>query len=122
MNCPKCQTQNEESAQFCRNCGTNMHYFPEAKTNDKTSDLLVMIFLIYMFVSEIAWFTIQKLVDNWYEGTTKYIIIGINLIAGVAFILLGISIKNKTSKIFGIILASIYAIYIIYSNIDWLVR
>jgi hypothetical protein len=99
-----------------------MHYFPEAKTNDKTSDLLVMIFLIYMFVSEIAWFTIQKLVDNWYEGTTKYIIIGINLIAGVAFILLGISIKNKTSKIFGIILASIYAIYIIYSNIDWLVR
>ena len=121
MNCPKCQTQNEESAQFCRNCGTNMHYFPEAKTNDKTSDLLVMIFLIYMFVSEIARFTIQKLVYS-YDGTTQYIIFGINLIAGVSVILLGISIKNKTSKIFGIILASIYAIYIIYSNIDWLVR
>lgn len=122
MNCPKCQTQNEESAQFCRNCGTNMHYFPEATNNSKTADLLIMIFLIYMFVSEIARFTIQKLVDNWYEGTTKYIIIGINLIAGISVILLGISIKDKTSKIFGIILASIYAIYIIYLNIDWLVR
>jgi hypothetical protein len=122
MNCPKCQTQNEENAQFCRNCGTNMHYFPEATDSSKTADLLIMIFLIYMFVSEIARFAIQELVDNWYEGTSKNIIIGINLIAGISVILLGLSIKNKTSKIFGIILASIYAIYIIYSNISWLVR
>lgn len=122
MNCPKCQTQNEENAQFCKNCGTNMHYFQEPTTNSKTADLLILIFLIYMFVSEIASFTIQKLVDNWYEGSTKYVIIGINLIAGISVILLGLSIRNKTSKIFGIILASLCAIYIIYSNIDWLLR
>ena len=111
MNCPRCQTQNEENAQFCRNCGTNMHYFQEPTTNSKPADLLIMVFLIYMFVSEIARFAIQRLVDNWYEGTTKYIIIGINLIAGISVILLGISLRNKTSKIFGIILASLYAIH-----------
>lgn len=122
MNCPKCQTQNEESAQFCRNCGTNLHYLPEATNNNKTADLLIMIFLIYMFVSSLTGFAIQKLVDNWYEGTAKYIQIGMNLIWAFSPILLGIAIKNKTGKILGIILASIYTIYIVYSNIDWMLR
>lgn len=120
MNCPKCKTQNAENAQFCKNCGINMHYFQEPTTNNKTADLLILIFLIYKFVSEIARLTIQKLVENWYEGSTKYVIIGINLIGGISYILLGISIRNKTSKIFGIILASLYAIDIIFHNIIWL--
>ncbi len=122
MNCSKCNTQNEGNAQFCINCGANLHHFPEATNNSKKSDLLILIFLIYMLVSELARLLIQQFVDDWYGGSAKYIIIGINLIAGFSVILLGLSIKNKTSKIFGIILASIQAIYIIYSNIDWLFR
>lgn len=97
-----------------------MPYFLEPTTNSKKADLSIMLFLIYMFVSEIARFTIQQLIDNWHEGSTKYITIGINLIAAILVILLGLSIRNKTSKIFGIILASLIAIFIIYSNYDWL--
>lgn len=94
-----------------------MPYFLEPTTNSKKADLSIMIFLIYMFVSEVARFTIQQLIDNWYEGSTKYITIGINLFAAILVILLGLSIRNKTSKIFGIILASLISIYIIFSNI-----
>jgi hypothetical protein len=122
MNCPKCQTQNEENAQFCRNCGTNIHFFQEPSNNSKTADLLILIFLFYMFVSSLTAFALEKFVDNWYVGTTKYIQIGMNLIWGFSFVLLGIAIKNKIGKIFGIILASIYTIYVVYSNIDWMLK
>jgi len=96
-----------------------MPYFLEPTTNSKKADLSIMIFLIYMFVSEVSRFIIQQLIDNWYGG--KYIIIGINLIAAILVILLGLSIRNKASKIFGIILASFLAIYIIYSNMAELI-
>lgn len=99
-----------------------MRYFLEPTANGKKADLIIMIFLIYTFVSVIARFTIEQLVANWYEGSTKYILIGINLISGILVILLGLSIRNKTSKIFGIILASLYAIFIIYSNYDWMIK
>lgn len=122
MNCPKCQTQNEEGAQFCINCGTKMQYLPESANDRRTADLLIMIFLIYAAVSLTARQIILNLVDNWHEGYTQYIIAGIAIISGVSFIFLSIAIDNKTKKIFGIILASIYAIIIIYSNIRWLVH
>ena len=122
MNCHRCLTQNDENARFCKNCGTDMHHFQETTTNSKTPDLLILLFLIIMFVCDIARFAIQTLVTNWYEGTSKYIIIGLNLIGGIAVILAGISIRNKTSKIFGIIIASLYILYIIYANISWLIR
>jgi len=122
MNCPKCQTQNEEIAQFCRNCGTNIHYFLELQTTDKTSDLLVLTFLVIMFVGSIGRYAIQQLVDSWYEVPTKYIIGGLNLIVGISVILLVISLSNKTIKIFGLILASIYSVFILYTNIVWLLK
>jgi uncharacterized membrane protein YvbJ len=32
--CPKCQSQNEEGAQFCKNCGTNLCFQQEQKTDN----------------------------------------------------------------------------------------
>ncbi len=122
MNCPKCQTGNEENAQFCRNCGTNLYISQMLQTDTKLADTLILIFLIYLFVSSLTGFALQKVVDNWYEGTTKYIQIGMNLVYAFTPVLLGIAIKNKTGKIIGIILASIFAFYIIYSNINWMLN
>lgn len=120
MNCSKCQTQNEESAQFCRNCGTNLRLNQDLIASNKTADLLILIFLIYLFVSSFTGFALQKLVDNWYTGIAKHIQIGMNLIYAFTPILLGIAIKNKAGKILGIILASMFAIYLVYSNIIWI--
>jgi uncharacterized membrane protein len=122
MNCPKCQTQNEENAQFCRNCGIKLYISQVPQANTKTVDTLILIFLIYLFISSFTGFAIQKLFDNWYEGTLKNIQIGMNLIYAFTPILLVIAIKNKAGRIFGIILASIFAIYIVYLNVNWMLN
>ena len=119
-NCQKCQTQNEENTQFCRNCGTNLHLNQESQTNTKKADTFILIFLIYLFVSSFIAFVFKKFVDNWYEGTTKYIQFAMNIIYAFTPILVSMAIKNKVAKKVGIILASIVAVYIIYSNINWI--
>lgn len=118
MNCTKCQTKNEENAGFCSNCGTNL----KSAVTISMSDVLILIFLVILFVTEIIRFGLQHFVDNWYEGGTKFLIIALNLIAGFSTILLGIAIKNMTGKVIGIILATFYLLYIIYSNIDWMLN
>jgi len=122
MNCLRCNTPNEEGAKFCRNCGINLYISQVPQTNTKTVDALILFFLIYLFISSFTGFAIQKLFDNWYEGTLKYIQIGMNLIYAFTPILLGIAIKNKAGRIFGIILASIFAIYIVYLNVNWMLN
>lgn len=124
MNCPKCNSSNGATAQFCTNCGTTLQPPHDKRhTSPKTTDLFIMIFLSYFVGSEI----IRQLImlvfnNNWHEGTTKYIIIGLNLISGLSILLLGFSIQRKNMKIFGLIIASIWAIYIFYNNFTWMLK
>ncbi len=120
MICPKCKTLNEEGALFCLNCEANLINRTTAVKSNKTTDLLIITFLAILFLSEIVRFAIEKFVDNWYEGFAKYIIIAINLIAGFSVLLLGFSIKNNNLKTIGVLVSIVYAIYIIYLNINWI--
>lgn len=124
MNCKKCQTPNEENAQFCKNCGTNLHFCPEINNNNsKKADILILIFLIATVVIGINQFAITKFVDHWWEeGLYKYCYAGLSIIRAFLYVLLGLAIKNKVAKIIGIILASLWATYLIYDNIFWLLR
>lgn len=97
---------------------TRFNQFEKANTS-KTSDTFILIFLIYLVGSETARFALQRIFDNWYEPPVKYVLILMNIIAGLTVILLGISIKNESNKALGIALAIIYALYILYSNIEW---
>jgi hypothetical protein len=90
--------------------------------DSKSADTLIIFFLIYLFISSLTGFVIQSLVDNWYEGGAKYVQIGLNIISALTPILLGIAIKHKTLRIMGVILASCFSLYIIYSNIAWMFR
>ena len=122
MYCQKCQTQNEESAQFCRNCGANLRYTQEQKQENDVSSTLLVVFIIIAFICQLANFAITKFVYDWYFGGTKFVVGCIWLIQGISFILPALSIKNKSLKIIGIIFASLMIIYSLYSNISFLIR
>jgi len=123
MNCPKCQTQNEPDAKFCRNCGMDFQFnYGKVEHVSTTADTTILIILILIFVITLSEFVIQKLVVSWYNSPFKYIQIGLNLIWAFIPVILGTVIKNKTMKIIGIIAGALYCIYIIYRNIEWLLE
>lgn len=123
MNCLRCNTPNEEGAKFCKNCGMDMTYTPSNEsTNSKSSDTFLIIFISIAFISAIAQFAIQKLVDNWYESPTKYIQASLWLFQNLSFILIPLAIKNKTLKIVGFIITAIMVIYWVYTNVEFMTR
>jgi hypothetical protein len=118
MNCLRCNTPNEEGAKFCRNCGMDLSYTPSKENaNSKYADTLLIIFICIAFISAIAQFAIQELVDNWYESPTKYIQGSLRLLKNLSFILIPLSMKNKNLKIVGIIITVIMVIYWVYTNV-----
>ncbi len=121
MNCLRCNTPNEEGAKFCRNCGMDMSYTPSKENvNSKSADTLLIIFISIAFISAIAQFAIQKLVDNWYESPTKYIQGSLWLLQNLSFILIPLSMKNKNLKIVGLIITVIMVIYWVYTNVEFM--
>lgn len=123
MNCLRCNTPNEENAKFCKNCGMDMTYTPSNEsTNSKSSDTFLIIFISIAFISAIAQFAIQKLVDNWYESPTKYIQASLWLLQNLSFILIPLAIRNKTLKIVGFIITAIMVIYWVYTNVEFMTR
>ena len=121
MNCLRCNTPNEERAKFCKNCGMDMTYTPSNEgTNSKSSDMFLIIFISVSFISAIAQFAIQNLVDNWYESPTKYIQASLWLLQNLSFILIPLAIRNKTLKIVGFIITAIMVIYWVYTNVKFM--
>lgn len=92
------------------------------KSNYKSSDTLLIIFICISFISAIANFAIEKLVDNWYESPTKYFRGSLWLLQNLSFMLIPIAIRNKTLKIIGIIITIIMVIYWVYSNVKWMIE
>ena len=123
MQCLRCNTQNDDGAKFCKNCGKNITYGPSNdNTNSKFSDTLLTIFLALTFFSALAQFAIQTRVDNWYEGPTKYIQASLWILQNLSFILVPLSIKDTTLKIVGLIFTAVMIIYWIYGNVEFMTR
>ncbi len=123
MNCLRCNIENEEGAKFCKNCGMDMTFTPSNEnTNSKSSDTFLIVFIAIAFVSAIAQFAIEKLVDNWYESPTKYIQASFWLLQNLSFILIPLSIKNKALKIIAFIITVIMVAYWVYTNVQFMIR
>ena len=122
MNCLRCNTENEEGAKFCKNCGMDMTYTPSNENSNSTSSdkLLITYLCIYFFVF-ISTFAIDKLVDNPYEGPIKYIRGSLWILRNLSMILIPLLIKNNPLKIIGLILTIIYTIYYIYNNVEFMI-
>ena len=122
MYCLKCQTQNEETNNFCKNCGANLWHIHNDKSGNDISDTFLIIFIIIAFISQITLNVMQYILPDWYSSPVKYIIGSIWILQSISFILPALAIKNNTFKTIGIILASLYVIYGLYSNIGFLIR
>jgi len=121
MNCLRCNTLNEEGAKFCKNCGMDMTYTPSKEnSNSKSSDTFLLIFISLAFISAIAQFAIEKLVANWYESPTKYYRSALWILQNLSFILIPLTIRNKSLKIIGLIITLIMVCYWVYSNIQYM--
>ncbi len=98
----------------------NTNFRRESKNN--TIDIFVFLSIVYWFTVNLTNFVIQKLVDDWYDTPAKFFQIGTNIIFAIIPIIFAISIKNKTLKIIAIILSAFLSIYILYNNIEWLIK
>ena len=122
MNCLRCNTPNEAGAKFCRNCGTNLHTTFQANANNKTSDILLIIFVIIAFITTAVQFLIEKLADNWYESPTKYYYGALWILQNLCFILIPLAIKDKSIKIIGLIITMIIVAFWVYSSFDFIMN
>lgn len=105
------QQQNNYSQQTLRQSNSN-----------NTIDIFVFLSIAYWLTVSLADFVIHKVVDDWYDTPAKYFQIGTNIIFAVIPIVFAISVKNRTLKIIAIIMGALLSIYILYINIDWLIR
>lgn len=122
MNCLRCNTPNDESAKFCKNCGLDLTYIPSHESNNsKFSDTFLIIYIGIIFVSTITQFAIENLVENWYDSPTKYYRASLWIFQNVSFILIPLVIKNKSIKIIGVIFALIMVVYWVYLNIKYMI-
>jgi len=119
MYCPNCQSQNEENAQFCRNCGSNLWYTPDLKQDN---DVLLLVYILIAFFAAVVQFVIQRVFSISYFGKSPWIyVMGlIWIISNISLILPALAIKNKSLKIIGIIFAAIIIIYHAYGNIEFM--
>jgi len=117
MICPKCHHENENGSMFCRYCGASMNPVPENESN--TSSIIIFVWIIAVGVLSIITTLYTKFVDNWYEGSSKMVYIGIQIIHNIVMILPAFAIKNKTLKIVGIILMAGLIIWWVFNNISW---
>lgn len=120
MNCKKCNTQNEEEALFCRNCGIAIHETNVSDVRFKTSDMLLIIFLGITLILVIAQFYIQKYVENWIQSPVKILQAGLWIFQNVSFILIPLCIRDKTLKIVGLIITFLVVSYWIYKNVEFM--
>jgi hypothetical protein len=122
MNCLRCNKQNEEGANFCKNCGMDITYTPSKEnSNSKSSDALLIIYICIPFIYAVAFFAIEKLVDNWYESPTKYLRGALLILQNFSFFLIPIAIRNIKLKIIGIIITVIMVVYGVYINVKGMI-
>ena len=123
MTCPKCITENDNDALFCKNCGTSRQSGKTIiTTNNKTMDILVFISITFWFAMDFLNLIIRFFISNWYDSPFKYFQIGTNIIYAAIPIIIALSIRIKGLKIPAIVFAALISCYILYTNVDWIIR
>lgn len=121
MKCPNCEAQNEENAYYCSNCEIVLFQKMDKK-EDKSSDTLLLAFIIVAFIATTSQYLIQVLVENWYQSPTKYIQVLLWILQSISLILIPLAIKDKTFKTIGIILVLLISLRSIAANISFLMN
>jgi uncharacterized membrane protein YhaH (DUF805 family) len=91
---------------------------PDINEIESTGDTLILIAVIWIFVSRLVWTLIPKLIDNYYSAEWfKSVNALMGLIWAIVPISLAFAIKNKSKQIILIILGGIYLLYSFYEMV-----
>lgn len=112
--CFKCSTSNPADANYCKQCGANLTA-PHLTKKDP-SDALIIIGLSIIIFTNIVWFLVPLLIEDWYELMRLPRIV-ISLIGSIALVLIALAIKNQAAKIIFIIFGLILTISSFISDI-----
>lgn len=115
-NCFKCFTSNPVDANYCKQCGANLTAPHLTKTDP--SDALIIVGLSIIIFTNIIWFLVPILIEDWYELMRLPRVI-ISLMGSIALVLIALAIKNKAAKIIFIIFGLILTISSFISDINF---
>jgi len=100
----------------------NKHSSKQTNSNS-VIDIFVLLSIAYWFVTNLAFFITSEVVDGWYSNKIiTYFRIGTSLVFSALPIVFALSVKNKRMKIIALILGALLSIFMLYTNIDWLIR
>ncbi len=126
MNCLRCNTPNEEGAKFCKNCGFDMTYVPNAQTTNSNQSInYVLIAVSFQYFVWTLWFILEKVIvpkfykkdgiTDWDKVQTIYKPFGwtTDIAAILVLLIFAIIVKNKTAKIFLFIFTFLRIVFVI---------
>lgn len=116
MNCPKCNRENEDSALFCRYCGSSLK--PIEKKDSNISNVILLVWIILIGVFSIGAFLYTRFYNNWYEEG-RWFYITIQIMHNLIMILPSLAIKDKILKIIGIFISICLIIWWVIGNIQF---
>ena len=148
INCSDCGALVSERAPFCPKCGAPLSptvppqetpmaksqvqpvtpqpvapYTVAPKKESDISSVLLLIFLVLEVFAHIVMILITTLDGAWYYGGIKwYMYWATCILSGLIIFLPACAIKDKTLKIIGLIIASIWAIWWTLSSILHMTR
>lgn len=120
MNCLRCNTENEEGAKFCKNCGMDMSYTPSKEntnSNQTINQLLILLGLSSFFsiIYLILNFGVRKF--YWDYEIYEYIGWATIIISILLFLVFAIITKHKNTRVFLIIFLLIEIIQLVVYRI-----
>ena len=116
MNCPKCNRENEDSALFCRYCGSSLK--PVEMKESNISNVILLIWVILTGVFNVGTYLYTTFYDNWYEDGRGFYV-ALQIMQNLIMILPSLAIKDKTLKIIGILISACLIIWWIVGNIQF---
>jgi uncharacterized membrane protein YvbJ len=122
MNCLRCNTENQEGARFCKNCGMDLTYMPSnqnSNSNQTVNQMLLLVGIQYFIQS--WWFIVQKAIvpmflkEDYYKISSIYKYFGwtTDIILILTLLVIAIIVKNKNARIFLIIFLILQIIFLV---------
>lgn len=116
MKCPNCNQENEESAMYCRHCGSPMH-----PTDSKESIISSQLLLIWIIAKAVL-VILYKFMDEMDGDSMDFIYTGIEIIGDLSNLLPAFAIMNKKLRKTGIFIMSLIVIWWIIQDIMWVIE
>ena len=86
------------------------------------SDILVLVFICWIFIGTVIQAIVPVLLPYWYSSPMRTFLFAVNIVSGMMFILLCLAIKNVGMKVAGFIVVFIYIVYQVIVNVQWLLQ